>query len=82
MGELRRKEGTGSRWSDAPNLLALTSSLSLNEKKSRKIIAGRERERGREREQERQEGTGPLTYTWFILLFLFIFPGTHQAPRR
>ena len=45
----RREEGTGSRWRDAPNLLALTSSLSLNETNKKRITV---RERGREGEQE------------------------------
>jgi hypothetical protein len=73
----RKKEGTGSRWSDAPNLLALTSSLSLDEKKkNKKIITGRET--GREREQEKREGTGPSKY---MLFFLSFFPSS-QGPTR
>lgn len=70
----RRKEGTGSRWSDAPNLLALTSSLSLNET-NKKIIT--DRKKRREGEQEGLERTGPLKG----MLFSLSFPSS-QGPAR
>lgn len=72
------REGTGSRWRDALNLLALTSSLSLNET-NKKIITGREK--GREGEQEGLERPGPLKDMLFFS-FSFHLPGTHKTPRR